>query len=104
MSPGKIPGLFCILLFLNVQNNLFDKMRFRVQDFIMTDVENLEKIIRDIFGVRKIIKKKRNTNKCIQPLNIYPLNMFAFNFINRLTRLNEKFKDNKIALTQSASV
>ena len=64
----------------------------------MTDVENLEKIIRDIFGVRKIIKKKRNTNKCIQPLNIYPLNMFAFNFINRLTRLNEKFKDNKIAL------
>ena len=73
-------------------------MRFRVQDFIMTDVENLEKIIRDIFGVRKIIKKKRNTNKCIQPLNIYPLNMFAFNFINRLTRLNEKFKDNKIAL------
>lgn len=61
----------------------------------MTDVENLEKIIKDIFGIEKIIKDKANTNKCISPLNRYPLNMFAFNFMNRLSRLNQIFKNNK---------
>ncbi|MGN0729200.1 hypothetical protein [Treponema sp.] len=64
----------------------------------MTDVENLEKIILEIFGVKKHIKKKFNTNKCIQPLAVYPMNMFAFNFVNRLSRLNEKFKNDKAAL------
>jgi len=58
----------------------------------MTDVENLEKIIDDIFGVKKTIKNKLNTNKCIEPLNKTSLNLFAFNFTNRLNRLSEKFK------------
>lgn len=58
----------------------------------MTDVENLEKIILDIFGVEKSIRNKKNSNKCIRPLNRYPLNMFAFNFMNRLSRLKEKYK------------
>lgn len=57
----------------------------------MTDVENLEKIIFDIFGIKKVIKNKKNSNKCIRPLNRYPLNMFAFNFMNRLSRLKKKY-------------
>jgi hypothetical protein len=64
----------------------------------MTDVENLEKIISDIFGVQKIIKNKNNSNACIAPLNRYPLNLFAFNFMNRLSRLAEKFAGDKDAL------
>lgn len=65
----------------------------------MTDVENLEKVIRDVFGIEKSIRNKNNTNKCIAPLNRYPVNMFAFNFMNRLSRLNEKFKDSPQAIS-----
>lgn len=64
----------------------------------MSDIENLEKIIFEIFNLKKEIKNKKNSNKCIKPLNRYPLNMFAFNFINRLTRLKEKFSSDKSAL------
>ncbi|MCR5605964.1 MAG: hypothetical protein K6F69_04000 [Treponema sp.] len=64
----------------------------------MTDVENIEKLIKDIFNRKKTIKLKDNTNRCIAPLNRSPLNMFAYNFINRLRRLNEKFKDNPDAI------
>lgn len=58
----------------------------------MTDVENLEKIIFDIFDIKKVIKNKKNSNKCIRPLNRYPLNMFAFNFMNRLSRLKKNIQ------------
>lgn len=58
----------------------------------MTDVENIEKIIFDVFGVEKHIKNKKNTNKCISPLNRKPLNVFAFNFLNRLSRLKRIFE------------
>ena len=60
----------------------------------MTDVENLEKIILDIFGVRKNIKNKNNTNDCISPLNKQSLNLFSCNFLDRLSRLNRKFSSN----------
>lgn len=58
----------------------------------MTDVEKLQSLIYDIFGVEKVIKNKNNTNKCISPLNCAPLNLFAENFVKRLERLNKKFK------------
>ncbi|WP_191017978.1 hypothetical protein [Treponema zioleckii] len=61
----------------------------------MTDVENLEKMIADVFWVEKKIKNKNNTNRCIQPLNLdngQKISFFAYNFMNRLSRLNEKFK------------
>lgn len=57
----------------------------------MTDCENLEMIISDIFGVKKQIRNKKNTNDCISPLNNRNLNFFAYNFMNRLYRLNEIF-------------
>lgn len=57
----------------------------------MTDVENIEKIIHDVFGVDKRIKNKNNTNSCISPLNKAVKNYFAFNFLNRLFRLQKKF-------------
>lgn len=57
----------------------------------MTDVENLEKIIFDVFGARKAIKDRGNTNDCISPLNKRRLNLFAYNFLNRLYRLRRKF-------------
>lgn len=64
----------------------------------MTDVENLEKIIHDIFGVEKTIKFRNNSNDCISPLNRYPLNLFAFNFMNRLSRLAQKFNGDDFAI------
>ena len=57
----------------------------------MTDVENIEKIIHDVFGVEKRIKNKKNTNSCISPLNKAVKNYFAFNFLNRLYRLQKRF-------------
>ena len=60
----------------------------------MTDVENLEKIIFDIFAVKKIIKNKKNSNDCISPLNKTGKNLFAYNFLNRLYRLNKRFSSN----------
>ncbi len=58
----------------------------------MTDVENLQALIRGIFGVEKVIKNKNSTNKCISPLNCQPPSLFAENFVKRLERLNRKFK------------
>ncbi len=57
----------------------------------MTDVENAEKLIKTIFGVKKEVRNKFNTNKCLAPLNHKPYNLFARNFVERLRRLNEKF-------------
>lgn len=66
----------------------------------MTDVENLESLIYGIFGIQKTIKNKKNTNKCISPLNSQPLNLFAQNFIKRLKRLNKKFKNDRKTITE----
>ncbi len=70
----------------------------RLKIGFMTDVENLEKMIADVFGVEKKIRNKNNTNRCIEPLNLangQKINFFAYNFMNRLSRLNEKFKGNQ---------
>jgi len=64
----------------------------------MTDVENLEKIIFDVFGIRKNIKNKKNTNGCISVLNRANKNHFAYNFLNRLFRLKRVFAENPIAI------
>lgn len=59
----------------------------------MTDVENIQLLIKRIFGVQKEIKDKKNTNKCISPLNHKPYNSFAKNFVDRLKRLYLQFKN-----------
>ncbi|MBR4374273.1 MAG: hypothetical protein IKP49_07945 [Treponema sp.] len=59
----------------------------------MTDVENIEKIIHDVFKVEKKIKNKENTNRCISPVNNSIKNYFAYNFLNRLLRLQKRFAD-----------
>ncbi len=64
----------------------------------MTDVENLQNIIKSVFGVEKIIKSRDNTNRCIAPLNKKPLNPFAKNFLRRLSRLNKYFRDDEKAI------
>ncbi len=64
----------------------------------MTDVENLQNIIKNVFGVEKIIKAKNNTNRCIAPLNKRPLNPFAKNFLRRLSRLNKSFRGDEKAI------
>lgn len=66
----------------------------------MTDVENLERLIKDIFGVEKVIKNKNNRNKCISPLNSEPKNLFAENFVKRLKRLRKKFEKDPEAVVQ----
>ncbi len=68
----------------------------------MTDIENLEIIIRQAFGIQKNIKSRKNTNSCISPLNRKEHNLFAKNFLARLCRLNEKFKGNFSALNDIA--
>ena len=64
----------------------------------MTDIENLERIIKQVFGIEKVIKTKENSNSCIAPLNRKPHNLFARNFFDRLRRLNEKFTGDTSAL------
>lgn len=66
----------------------------------MTDVENLEKLIFDIFSVEKKIKLRNNTNKCISALNSPALNLFALNFIKRLRRLSSKYKKDPRTITE----
>lgn len=66
----------------------------------MTDVENLEKLIKDIFNVEKVVKNKKNTNKCISPLNSEPKNLFAENFIKRLKRLQKKYSADRQTIIQ----
>ena len=68
----------------------------------MTDIENLEKIIRQVFKVSKVIKNRTNTNSCIAPLNRKPHNLFARNFFDRLRRLNQKFDGDKSAINDIA--
>ena len=68
----------------------------------MTDIENLEKIISQVFKVSKVIKNRTNTNSCIAPLNRKPHNLFARNFFDRLRRLNEKFDGDKSAINDIA--
>lgn len=68
----------------------------------MTDVENLEKLISDIFSVEKKIKVRTNTNKCISALNSASLNLFALNFIRRLRRLASKYKNDERATGEIA--
>ncbi len=68
----------------------------------MTDIENLEKIIRHVFKVSKVIKNRTNTNTCISPLNREPLSLFAKNFCERLERLNKKFSGDKGAINDNA--
>ncbi len=68
----------------------------------MNDIENLEKIIRQVFGVQKVIKNRENTNKCIAPLNRKPHNLFARNFYDRLRRLNEKFAGDRPTINDIA--
>ncbi len=68
----------------------------------MTDVENIQLLIKRIFGVNKDIKNKLNTNKCISPLNHRPYNLFARNFVARLKRLNLQFKDDKRTINEIA--
>lgn len=63
----------------------------------MTDIENLENIIAQIFGIPKIIKARDNSNDCISPLNRENPNLFARNFIARLERLKKKFTNDKKA-------
>ena len=50
-------------------------MHGQIRKSSMTDVENLEKLIKDIFNVEKVVKNKKNTNKCISPLNSEPKNL-----------------------------
>ncbi|MCR4823262.1 MAG: hypothetical protein K5873_10385 [Treponema sp.] len=57
----------------------------------MTDIENLEAIIQQVFGISKVIKNKDNSNDCISPLNVPQKNLFASNFIKRLERLKNAF-------------
>lgn len=68
----------------------------------MTDIENLEKIIRQEFGVSKTIRSRDNTNKCIATLNRKPYNLFAYNFLARLRRLREKFDGDFSAINSIA--
>ena len=68
----------------------------------MTDIENLEKIIRQVFKVSKVIKNRANTNNCIAPLNRKPHNLFARNFFDRLRRLNDKFSGDRSAINDIA--
>lgn len=68
----------------------------------MTDAENIQKLIADIFGVEKHIKNPRSTNKCIAPLNAVPLNPFARNFVCRLRRLAAQFKTDARAVNEIA--
>ncbi|MCR5290282.1 MAG: hypothetical protein K6E51_09850, partial [Treponema sp.] len=68
----------------------------------MTDIENLEQIIYDVFGVEKSIKNRRNTNSCISPLNTKPLNLFASHFMKRLERLKKAFTGNYAVLNDIA--
>ena len=68
----------------------------------MTDIENIEDIIYRIFGIRKVIKNRQNSNSCISPLNAEQKNLFASNFISRLQRLNRVFASNKSALNDIA--
>lgn len=56
----------------------------------MEEIENLEQIIFNIFGIRKKINR-RGSNLCLSALNRHPLNLFASNFINRLQRLSRRF-------------
>ena len=77
-------------------------MLFSAIIFFMTDIENLEKIIKDIFGIEKVIKTKSNSNSCISPLNRENKNLFAKNFLSRLCRLNEKFSSDKAAINDIA--
>lgn len=68
----------------------------------MTDIENLEGIIRRVFGVEKVIKLRSNTNSCVSPLNKSPLNLFASNFIARLERLAAVFMGEPSAINDIA--
>ncbi|MBQ0050516.1 MAG: hypothetical protein KBT11_00460 [Treponema sp.] len=68
----------------------------------MTDVENLEHIIKSIFGVEKIIRQKNNSNKCISTLSRKPLNLFAKNFVSRLHRLYELYKSDGKTINEIA--
>ena len=68
----------------------------------MTDIENLEQIISRTFGIQKTIRGRLNSNSCISPLNRRPQNLFAKNFLARLTRLNQKFKGDFSALNDIA--
>ena len=68
----------------------------------MTDIENVEKIIKQKLGISKSIKTKGNTNICISSLNHFPLNLFAQNFMKRLERLYERFKNDTSALNDIA--
>ena len=68
----------------------------------MTDIENIEAIIQRVFGLRKVIKNKGNTNDCISPLNHKPHNLFARNFYDRLRRLAENFGEDSAAINDIA--
>ena len=75
-------------------------MHGQIRKSSMTDVENLEKLIKDIFNVEKVVKNKKNTNKCISPLNSEPKNLFAENFIKRLKRLQKKYSADRQTIIQ----
>lgn len=68
----------------------------------MTDVENIETLIHDIFSVEKSIKSRANTNRCTAALSSPSQNLFALNFVRRLRRLALKFKDDARAVNEIA--
>jgi len=64
----------------------------------LTDVENIQRLIKSIFGVEKKIRSGSHSNKCISPLNKKPYNLFARNFVDRLRRLQKKYAGDESAV------
>ncbi len=68
----------------------------------MTDVENIERLIFRVFGIKKHIRARANTNSCISPLNTKNPGLFAYNFQERLSRICNAFSTNRAALFEIA--